>query len=956
MSAFFSKTNMKKKVVFVIVLIIIAMFISLFGTMMLLQMKNISNAVIPNVTVVPRVKIPLDGSWKFKIDPHNIGEEEGWFVRDNFVDSYDIEVPYCYQSQFAHLRQYHGFFWYQKTFNLPRNHSGARVILHIGAFNYDPKIWLNGRLVGEFLGGYYPLDIDITHFVSFDKENTLTIKGFHPDPPLLSQYPHGKQTWYSFVGGIWQSTYVEITSHIYISDVFVIPNIKDSKIKVKVTLGNMPENIDEFKIKLRAVAPDGMVFEKEFDITNPVGGEFEMILPEMHVWSPDNPQLYKLTVSLRRDNDVIDEITITTGMREVEKKDGKIYLNGKPIYLRGVLDQDFYPNTIYTPPDEDFIRKQIEMAKAMGINLIRIHIKIADPKYLELADKLGILIWEEIPNVSSFTLSAEERLAETFRKMILRDRNHPSIIIWGIANEAWGVDPSTPRGREWLIKMYNMAKELDPTRLVVDNSPCCNNFHVISDIADFHWYNTIPGSYEQWRDFVRRFATNPRFVFGNNPIIKGDEPLIVSEFGVWGLPSLEKIYSDYNGVPWWFETGWGAGIPKDVESRFSDWRLDDVWKNYEELAVATQIHQFNALKFMIEEMRKYPQIVGYIITEFYDLHWESNGLLDFYRNPKVYFNNLKLINADDVLVIDWSKSKLNLWSGEEFSADIYVSHFSSRDLKDLTLEWELVGFLRNEVKGLAIEPYTVKKIAEIKFKAPFTPLPTEAELRAVLKSKDGEVLLSNTITILLVPEELKFLAIDRDVRLVIYTKGIPTAAYHYLLNKVEELRTHGYNILLTEKIEPNIHCVVSLIYDDAISEFVERGGNLLLLAPYETSLRIGDKNLNIVRRGGEWVTEFQYIRAKFIISPLTMKNPLGWSYYMVYPDYVVKGLSKEEAENVWSGYFEGWIREHAATTVFLSVDSGGKVIITTFNPSHYLEDPVTTIIINNLLKTLLECW
>ncbi|MEM2442118.1 MAG: glycoside hydrolase family 2 TIM barrel-domain containing protein [Candidatus Bathyarchaeia archaeon] len=914
-------------------------------------MKKEEAQHVPSGVVFPRIKISLNGFWDFKVDPNDIGESQKWYIRTNFIEPKKIEVPFCWQSQFPDLRDYHGFAWYQRIFNISDKYSDCRVVLHIGAVNYDPKIWINDDLVGEFKGGYYPLEVDISKFVKFGEDNILTIKVFHPDSTLISQYPHGKQTWYSFVGGIWQSTFIEITSGIYLSNIFVMPDIKNSKIKVNVTVNNLPKTPEGFSINLKVISPEGEELEEEF-IINQNEMSMEIILPKVLLWTLNNPQLYNITATLKKDGEPIDEITVTTGLREIEAKNGKIYLNGEPIYLRGVLNQDFYPKTIYTPPSDDFIRKEIELAKQMGINLIRIHIKLADPKYLDWADRLGILIWEEIPNVGTFTLSAEERLTETFRQMILRDRNHPSIIIWGIANEAWGVDPSSSRGRDWLIKMYNLAKTLDPTRLVVDNSPCVPNYHIITDIADYHWYNTIPGSYEQWVDFVKRFASDPSWIFGNNPIRRGDEPLIVSEFGVWGLPSLKKIREGYakegySGDPWWFSKGWGSGVPKDVEKRFNEWNLNEVWRNWEEFAIASQQHQFQALKFMIEEIRKYPQINGYIITEFYDLHWECNGLLDFYRNPKAYMSDLPIINNDDLLIIDRVNAKINLWSGENFIAPVYFSKWSSGELVNAKLRWRIENVLENEIGGITLHPFTTSFLCNISFIAPNMINTTRLTLVVDLFDSDSNLVASNSIDILVSPNNLRYPKISKDTLILFYSPD------KILSSIVNELRNMGYNVVITDTINKEASCVISSTYNDEIEGYIKSGGKAFIIVNSPRTLNVEGKRYNVGRRGGEWITDFHYIKNKKIFGNLPLENPLGWAYYLTMPDLVIKNISPTESKDVIAGYFEGWIHEHSATILKKEIGNG-RLIISTFNFSSYGEDPVTTILFNNILEQLAE--
>jgi beta-galactosidase/beta-glucuronidase len=157
----------------------------------------------------------------------------------------------------------------------------------------------------------------------------------------------------------------------------------------------------------------------------------------------------------------------------VEARDGRIYLNGQPIYLRGVLDQAYYPETIYTPPSLEFLEDQARKAKALGLNCLRIHIKIEDPRYYDVADRLGLLVWTEIPNWVLLSDAADRRIKATFRTMVERDWNHPSIIIWTLVNENWGTDLArNPEHRRWLVEFYHAAKQIDPTRLIVDNSAC----------------------------------------------------------------------------------------------------------------------------------------------------------------------------------------------------------------------------------------------------------------------------------------------------------------------------------------------------------------------------------------------------------------------------------------------------------------------------------------------------
>jgi beta-galactosidase/beta-glucuronidase len=254
---------------------------------------------------------------------------------------------------------------------------------------------------------------------------------------------------------------------------------------------------------------------------------------------------------------VLDEIEEWCGFRTVEAREGRIYLNGRPIYLRGALDQAYYPETIYTPPSLEKLEGQFRQAKALGFNCLRCHIKIEDPRYYALADRLGLLIWAELPNWMHLSPAAAARAEATFAAMVERDWNHPSIIAWTLINEDWGTDlVSNDEHRQWLLAFFQQAKALDPTRLIVDNSPCHPNAHVISELEDYHHYRVIPDNAAAWTRWVADFAARPDWAWFADyaHLRRADAPLIVSEFGNWGLPDPAQLLED-GAEPWWFDAG-----------------------------------------------------------------------------------------------------------------------------------------------------------------------------------------------------------------------------------------------------------------------------------------------------------------------------------------------------------------------------------------------------------------
>jgi hypothetical protein len=212
------------------------------------------------------------------------------------------------------------------------------------------------------------------------------------------------------------------------------------------------------------------------------------------------------------------------------------------------------------------------------------------------------------------------------------------------------------------MEMNHWVKEKDPTRLVIDNSPCTPNFHVESDIEDYHFYRGIPDHRREWDAFLKSFAARAPYTYSpHGDIVRtGQEPLIVSEFGNWGLPDIDVLKDSMGRDPWWFNTGleWSEGVvyPQGVKTRFNNLGLGRVFGTYQSFTTETQKQEYLALKYQIEAMRLRPEIQGYVITELTDVHWECNGLLDMNRNPKIFYNDMDKVNASTVVIPEWEQT------------------------------------------------------------------------------------------------------------------------------------------------------------------------------------------------------------------------------------------------------------------------------------------------------------
>src|SRR5687768_8609540 len=311
-----------------------------------------------------RTRLSLDGQWYFS--PTEILNNDNGSL---------ISVPSPWQAD-ARFRDHIGTAWYQREFEVPtewieQNHV---VILGFGAVDYFAEVWLNDVKVGEHEGGYLPFELDITK-AAHAGANTLTVR---VDDPLeiFSEIPHGKQSWYGMLSGIWQSVWVESRAVKHIQRVKINSSTDSASLNISLS---RPFTRDQTLV---------------IEITDPVGTlairaetsslNYQLPITNPQLWDVESPKLYTVKVALGTG---ADEVTETFGFRTIERRDGKILLNGRPFYLRGALDQDYYPDLIATPPSQEYIEDEFRKAKELGLNCLRLHIKVADPRYYAAADK-----------------------------------------------------------------------------------------------------------------------------------------------------------------------------------------------------------------------------------------------------------------------------------------------------------------------------------------------------------------------------------------------------------------------------------------------------------------------------------------------------------------------------------------------------------------------------------------
>ncbi|RPJ28197.1 MAG: glycoside hydrolase family 2, partial [Chloroflexi bacterium] len=626
----------------------------------------------------------------------------------------------------------------------------------------------------------------------------------------------------------------------------------------------------------------------------------------------------------------------------------------------------YYPDLICTPPSQEYIEDEFRKAKEMGLNCLRVHIKVADPRYYAAADKVGLLIWTEVPNHILLSDEAKRRARETIAGMLARDWNHPSIGIWTIINESWGIDLTDPSQRAWLAETYHWLKTLDPTRLVVGNSACWGNFHVATDIADFHIYYAMPDHHQQWREWTEKYARRPGWLFAHEykghaawrefardpwhaserPFAaeiqqRGDEPLLVSEFGNWGLPDVTKLYEGNGGpAPWWFDTGleWGDGVvyPRGIEQRFKDYHLDRVFPSLEALSDSSQRLQFDALKYEIEQIRQHESIQGYVITEFTDVHWECNGLLDMYRNPKVYHGLLKNLNADDMLIPLWER--LVFLGSETCQMRVLCSHYSAVEIKDAVLEWRVTSDQLSMISGQRsvgdCPSSSVTELGAVTFDAPQVHKPSQARLELRLVSS-GELAASTELEFYIFPD-----ASSQANGRRVFAPEFPSLLERLGGEIVDDLSRADVAIVTT--------------LDDECREFLLHGGKVLFLAEGDNVLQTYIPGIDIQPRSGtpwqgDWASSFGWHR----FASVPTESVVNFAFANLTPEHIIQGFAPRDfALDVYAGLFVGWLQKPIPTIARKRVGRG-ELLVSTFRLAKNLEtNPLAKYLFCELLELI----
>jgi beta-glucuronidase len=557
----------------------------------------------------------LNGLWYFLLDTGDSGDWWGEYFkrqtenpRFSFISGFEklawrgMQVPGCWNVEDPELKLYEGVAWYAREFDVPVEWAGQQIHLRFEAVNERARIWLNDQEVGAHDGGYTPFEFVVTPMVK-GKGNYLVAKVDNrrlpdctvPSPP------------YDNYGGIFRGVSLFPTGSAKLAWLAVLPELRDSlkeaRLTVRYEVTNLQDQEGQIEAVIRIADPAGGVVHEAVrqvraDGRQTVPDQFEVAVAAPMLWGPGHPHLYRMEVQLRVAGEQVDEVARRFGIREVTVRDGRILLNGEPVFLKGVGRHDEYPGLGRTL-DEELWQKDFDLVQGLNANAVRLVHYPHDEREIEMADERGLLLWEEVPLIffPDFTNPAvTRRVCGQLEELIRRDINHPSVIIWSVGNE---IQSDTPAVAACLKTGIELARKLDPTRLVSfaswpldleKNTPLA-----FVDVIAFNryrgWYDPdIPGITEEILAYRAKYP---------------EKAILVSEFGAGAV----RGYHAESGERW-SEEYQARVIQENIECMLKSGQLSGcfIWC----------LADFG----------------GLIPNNIYERGYNVKGLVDGYRMPK----------------------------------------------------------------------------------------------------------------------------------------------------------------------------------------------------------------------------------------------------------------------------------------------------------------------------------
>jgi beta-galactosidase/beta-glucuronidase len=567
----------------------------------------------PTPQLARRRWVDLGGTWRFAYDDGDVGRDEGWPDRTDVFDR-RIEVPYPPESPASGVGEtgHHPVVWYRRTFRAEQA-PGERLLLRFGAVDYRASVWVNGAHAVDHEGGHTPFEADVTALLTGGGDQVVVVRA--EDRPADLTQPRGKQDWlqtphsiwYERTTGIWQTVWLEPVPAARVTALRWTPELDRRRLAVAVSV--TPAAVGG-RVRVRLTLRGELVADLSAALTGPevelaVGLDAGRLAHDRaaYLWSPDHPNLLDATVTVEVGGEVVDTVDSYAGLRSVAVSGGRLLLNDRPLVLRMVLAQNYWPDShLAATPDQ--LRREVELAKELGFTGVRVHQKVEDPRFLHWCDRLGLAVWTEMPSAYEPGPASFGRLLREWTDVVRRDWSSPAVLAWVPFNESWGVPQlATDEAQRHAVRaLYSATKALDPTRPVVGNDGW---EHVASDILGVHDYSQSAdtlreryGSAEALERTLRRVQPYYRALLlpGFEP---GEEPLMVTELGgVTYRPDSDDFWNGYGAV----------ASPAELADRYAE---------------------------LVTALLDSPVVAGWCWTQLTDTGQERNGLLYADRTPKV---------------------------------------------------------------------------------------------------------------------------------------------------------------------------------------------------------------------------------------------------------------------------------------------------------------------------------
>ena len=624
--------------------------------------------------------VSLDGTWQIVFDPANEGRRQQW-QRQEILSTHsakrEISVPSCWETI---EKDYEGVAFYGRSFSVPQSWQGKTVRLQFDAVNYIAEVYVNDHVVGRHEGGYGPFQFRIDDLLKYDEPNFVSLRVIGPivaqdkviDGIGWNDMPHWRG---AIAGGIWQSVRLEATGTALVDDVYLEPRLADDTVTAHVTLMNAEHVTKEVDVVVAIRSVDALeepVAEKTATVKLVPGTNkqsWKLAIPEARYWSPDDPHLYLATIRVIEETSVLDVEKVRFGMRELTIRDNRFELNGKPIYIKAAFFEGLYPTQLALPDTPEMARREIQLAKQCGFNMIRPWRKPPPPMWLDLCDELGVLVIGGLPiecmrRWPTITPHVRDRIENEVRSAILRDRNRACIVQWEIFNEIMREDLERLKHSSSML-----ARRLDPTRLILDESGGFAGGTSIylpyqfepQRFNDVHAYPGAPLSASSYDRFLTISKTPEEIkemglvgaMFTGSKTVPG-RLSVVSEIGYGSLPDLvdNNRRFEADGNPLTPPYRYHQMLAQSFTEVLRENGLDSIYPDLQKFCLDQQAIHSLGNKRMVEAIRSNDSIGGYCVHALTGGDWVLGaGLLDLYRNPKGSYWGTKEANQPRYLAL-----------------------------------------------------------------------------------------------------------------------------------------------------------------------------------------------------------------------------------------------------------------------------------------------------------------